>query len=111
MKRDHETYFSTRGGVSLESRIGNAYSHKIENPLARNLAGPLRGVPTSLSILPGKEVRFTSKPEKLVGVKTPKRELTSARLSSIEIKLKRFLKVRRDQAPAKPDSWSSAGRF
>jgi hypothetical protein len=26
-------------------------------------------------------------------------------------KLKRFLKVRRDQAPAKPDSWSSAGRF
>src|ERR1700730_9548408 len=74
-------------------------------------AGPLRGVQTSLGILPGKEVRIASKPEKLVGVKTPKRELTFARLSSIEIKLKRFLKVRRDRAPAKPDSWSSGGRF
>jgi hypothetical protein len=33
----------------------------------------------------GQEVRIASKPEKLVGVKTPKRGLTSARLSSIEI--------------------------
>src|SRR6202023_669766 len=64
---------------------------------------------TSPGILPGQEVRIASKPEKLVGVKTPKRELTFARLSSIEIKLKRFLKVRRDRAPAKPDSWSSGG--
>src|ERR1700731_424736 len=37
MKGDHETYFSTREGVSLESRMGNTYSHKIENSLARNL--------------------------------------------------------------------------
>ena len=43
--------------------------------------------------------------------KNAQKGLTFARLSSIEIKLKRFLKVRRDQAPAKPDSWSSAGRF
>src|SRR5580700_9187366 len=43
------------------------------------------------------EVRIASKPEKLGGVKTPKRALTFARLSSIEIKLKRFLKVRRDR--------------
>jgi hypothetical protein len=111
MKGDHETYFSTRGGVPLKSRMGNAYNHKIENSLTRNLAWPLRGVQTSLGILPGQERRIASKPEKLVGVKTPKRELTFARLSSIEIKLKRFLKVRRDRAPAKPDSWSSAGRF
>jgi hypothetical protein len=100
-----------RGRVSLESRIGNAYSHKIEISLIRDLAGPLRGVQTILGILPGQEARVATKPERLVGVKTPKRELTFARLSSIEIKLKRFLKVRRDRAPAKPDSWSSAGRF
>jgi len=75
------------------------------------LPEPLRGVQTSLGILPRQELRITSKPEKLVGVKTPKRGLTSARLSSIEIKLTRFLKVRRDQAPAKPEPWSSAGRF
>jgi hypothetical protein len=111
MKGDHETYFSTRGGVSLESRIGNAYSYKLENSLARNFAGQLRGEQTSLGIRPGQEVRIASKTGKLVGVKTPKRELTFARLSSIEIKPKRFLRVRRDQAPAKPDSWSSAGRF
>jgi hypothetical protein len=111
MKGDHETYFSMRGGVALETRIENAYSHKNENSLARNFAGPLRGVQTSLGILPDKQVRIASKPENLVGVKTPKMGLTSARLSSIEIKRKRFLKVRRDQAPAKPDSWSSAGRF
>jgi hypothetical protein len=71
--------------------MGNAYSHKIENSPVRNLAGPLRGVQTSLGILAGKEVRIASKPEKLVGVKTPKWERTFARLSSIEIKLKRFL--------------------
>src|ERR1700731_4930651 len=54
MKGDHETYFSTRGGVSLESRMGNTYSHKIENSLARNLCRTAPGVQTSLGILPGK---------------------------------------------------------
>jgi hypothetical protein len=93
--------------------MGNAYSHKIENSLTRD-AQPCRTAPgsfNSLGILQGQEARIASKPEKLVGVKTPKWELTFAWLSSIEIKPKRFLKVRRDQAPAKPDSWSSAGRF
>jgi hypothetical protein len=84
---------------------GNAYSDKIENSLTRNLAGTLREFKQAGA------VAGLGKAEKLVGVKTPKRVLTFARLSPIEIKLKRFLKVRRDRAPAKPGSWSSVGTF
>jgi hypothetical protein len=71
-------------------RTPDAYNRKIENSLMGNFARPLRGVQTRPGILAGQELRIASKPEKLVGVKTPKRELTFARLSSIEIKLKRF---------------------
>src|ERR1700730_7656221 len=106
MKGDHKTplLYARRSLARIADR--NAYSHKFEKLLARNLAGPLREFKQAL------RSRVTSADRietgKAVCVKTPQRELTCARLSSIEIKRKPFLNVRRDQAPAKPNSWSSA---
>jgi hypothetical protein len=60
-----------------DEATADAYNRKIENLLARNLAGPLWGIQTSLGILQCQELWIASKPEKLVGVKTPKRDLRS----------------------------------
>jgi hypothetical protein len=47
----------------------------------------------------------------IIGPKRPRRELTFARLSAIEIEPKRFLELRRGKAPSKSVSWSSVESF
>jgi hypothetical protein len=97
MKGDHETYFSMRGGVALETLIENVYSHKIENSLARTLPD-CSGSSNKPGHSPG-----SGRADRIEAGKACWRKNTQkgtyvrpvivyfARLSSIEIKLKRFL--------------------